>query len=37
MAATPAEDHRVILRNRIFTPEPTLAPFLASRHRHGVL
>jgi subtilisin family serine protease len=36
-ATPPVEDHRVILRNRIFTPEPTLAPFLASRRRHGVL
>jgi subtilisin family serine protease len=36
-AMAPFKDHRIILRNRIFVPEPTVAPFLASGHRHGVL
>ncbi|MCA9708271.1 MAG: S8 family serine peptidase, partial [Myxococcales bacterium] len=33
----PVDEHRAILRNRTFTPEPTVAPFLASSYEHGIL
>lgn len=35
--SSPNEDHRVLLRKRIFTPDPEIAPFLEAGNRHGVL